>query len=126
MPRIPRTEFIEAISALAGEVWDFHERWGVEERLPDRPCERIAVRQPMLREEMRELDEEVESGDSALLAEEAADVAFVAMGHLAALERLTLPAVGTVVAKNAAKTGLSHYVDATSGKITRRSAANPA
>lgn len=115
-----RSEFIKAVSDLAAEVWDFHDRWDVHDRLPDEPAERMKVRQPLLQEEMLELDAEVVSDDTDALAEEATDVAFVAIGHLAALENLALDSIRTVVAKNAAKTDATHYIDDESGKITRR------
>ena len=124
MTRIPRSEFLSAITDLAAEVYDFHERWDVEERLPDSAIERMKIRQPMLREEMRELDDEVVTQDEIALAEEATDVAFVAIGHLAALQDLSLNAVETVVAKNAAKTDASHYINKETGKITRRDKAS--
>ena len=115
-----RTEFIKAVSELAAEVWDFHDRWDVHDRLPDLPAERMRLRRPLLQEEIRELDAEFDSDDSDALAEEAADVAFVAIGHLAALEGLALDSIRTVVTKNAAKTDITHFVDNTTGKITRR------
>lgn len=121
MTRVPRAEFLSAVTNLAAEVYDFHERWGVEERLPDSAVERMRIRQPMLREEMRELDDEVVTQDEIALAEEATDVAFVAIGHLAALQGLSLSAVEIVVTKNAAKTDASHYINRETGKITRRS-----
>ena len=124
MARVPRSDFLRAVTNLAAEVYDFHERWGVEERLPASAIERIRTRQPMLREEMRELDDEVVTQDEIALAEEATDVAFVAIGHLAALRDLSLNAVETVVAKNAAKTDASHYINKETGKITRRNKAS--
>jgi len=119
--RVPRSEFIRAVSDLAAEVYDFHERWGVEERLPESAIDRMRIRQPMLREEMRELDDEIVTKDEVALAEEATDVAFVAIGHLAALRELSLSSIETVIAKNAAKTDQSHYINKETGKITRRS-----
>ena len=120
MTLVPRSEFLSAVTNLAAEVYDFHERWGVEERLPDSAIERIKIRQPLLREEMGELDNEIVTKDETALAEEATDVAFVAIGHLAALQELSLLAVETVVAKNAAKTDATHYINRETGKITRR------
>ncbi len=120
MTLVPRSEFLSAVTNLAAEVYDFHERWGVEERLPDSAIERIKIRQPLLREEMGELDNEIVTKDETALAEEATDVAFVAIGHLAALQELSLVAVETVVAKNAAKTDATHYINRETGKITRR------
>ena len=124
MTLVPRSEFLSAVTNLAAEVYDFHERWGVEERLPDSAIERMRIRQPMLREEMRELDDEVVAQNEIALAEEATDVAFVAIGHLAALQELSLLAVETVVAKNAAKTDATHYINRETGKITRRDKAS--
>jgi hypothetical protein len=115
-----RSEFIKAVSELAAEVWDFHDRWAVHDRLPDSPAERMRVRRPLLQEEMRELDAELDADDTGALAEEATDVAFVAIGHLAALENLALESIRAVVCKNAAKTHATHYVDGLTGKITRR------
>ncbi len=115
-----RSEFIQAVSDLAAEVWDFHDRWDVHDRLPDSPAERMRVRRPLLQEEMRELDAELDTDDTDALAEEAADIAFVAIGHLAALEELALDSIKTVVSKNAAKSHTTHFIDDSTGKITRR------
>jgi NTP pyrophosphatase (non-canonical NTP hydrolase) len=115
-----RSEFIKAVSELAAEVWDFHDRWAVHDRLPYSPAERMRVRRPLLQEEMRELDAELDTDDDGALAEEATDIAFVAIGHLAALEGLALESIRTVVSKNAAKSHATHYIDDSTGKITRR------
>ena len=115
-----RSEFIQAVSELAAEVWDFHDRWDVHGRLPESPAERMRVRRPLLQEELRELDAELEATDADALAEEATDVAFVAIGHLAALEELALDSIRTVVSKNAAKSHATHFIDDSTGKITRR------
>ena len=120
MPNTDRNEFIAAISELAAEVWDFHDRWGVEGRLPASAFQRLRVRRPMLEEEMRELDAELDAGDLEALGEEATDVAFVAIGHLAAIEQLGIESARRVVRKNASKTDQTHYIDVTTGKITRR------
>ncbi len=120
MPNTDRNEFITAIGELAAEVWDFHDRWGVEGRLPESVFERLRVRRPMLEEEMRELDAELDASDLDALGEEATDVAFVAIGHLAAIEELGIESARRVVHKNASKTDRTHYIDLTTGKITRR------
>ena len=120
MALVMRSEFIKAVSDLAAEVWDFHDRWDVHDRLPDTPVDRMRIRQPMLQEEMRELDAEFDTDNTDALAEEATDVAFVAIGHLAALENLAFESIKSVVSKNAAKTGNTHFIDSSTGKITRR------
>ena len=77
-----RTEFIKAVSELAAEVWDFHDRWDVHDRLPDQPAERMRLRRPLLQEEIRELDAEFDSDDPDALAEEAADVLSISVPSL--------------------------------------------
>jgi hypothetical protein len=72
-----RERFVNTAARLAGEVYDFHERWALESGTP---LEVIIKRTPMLDEEVRELKEEVERPisefDEAKMAEEAADVLF--------------------------------------------------
>ena len=105
---------------LAGEVYDFHERWALE---PGTPLEVIIKRTPMLDEEVRELKEEVERPvsefDEAAMAEEAADVLFVALGHMEQLGAVGLSGMNAVTKKNVAKTTKSHFKHPLSGKVTR-------
>ena len=105
---------------LAAEVYDFHERWALESGTP---LEVIIKRSPMLNEEVRELKEEVERPvpefDEAKMAEEAADVLFVALGHMEQLGAIGLSGMNAVTAKNVAKTTKSHFKHPVSGKVTR-------
>ncbi|HJM53968.1 MAG TPA: MazG nucleotide pyrophosphohydrolase domain-containing protein [Dehalococcoidia bacterium] len=115
-----RERFVETAARLAAEVYDFHERWALESGTP---LEMIVRRTPMLDEEVRELKEEVERPaaefNEAAMAEEAADVLFVALGHMEQLGAMGLVGMDTVTAKNIAKTTKSHFKHPVSGKVTR-------
>ncbi|MCX8250996.1 MAG: hypothetical protein OTJ98_03995 [Dehalococcoidia bacterium] len=115
-----RERFVNTAARLAGEVYDFHERWALE---PGTPLEVIIKRTPMLDEEVRELKEEVERPvsefDEAAMAEEAADVLFVALGHMEQLGAVGLSGMNAVTEKNVAKTTKSHFKHSLSGKVTR-------
>jgi NTP pyrophosphatase (non-canonical NTP hydrolase) len=115
-----RERFVNTAARLAAEVYDFHERWALE---PGTPLEVIIKRTPMLDEEVRELKEEVERPVSefneAAMAEEAADVLFVALGHMEQLGAVGLSGMNAVTEKNVAKTTKSHFKHPISGKVTR-------
>ncbi|MBT3942954.1 MAG: hypothetical protein HOC77_03535 [Chloroflexi bacterium] len=115
-----RERFIATAARLAAEVYDFHERWALESGTP---LEVMVQRTPMLDEEIRELKEEVERPssefDEAAMAEEAADVLFVALGHMEQLGTVGLSGMEAVTAKNIAKTTGSHYKHPVTGKVTR-------
>ena len=53
------------------------------------------------------------------MAEEAADVLFVALGHMEQLGTVGLTGMETVTAKNIAKTTKSHFKHPETGKVTR-------
>jgi len=115
-----RERFVNTAARLAAEVYDFHERWALESGTP---LEVIIKRTPMLDEEVRELKEEVERPvsefDEVAMAEEAADVLFVALGHMEQLGAVGLNGMNAVTAKNVAKTTKSHFKHPVSGKVTR-------
>lgn len=118
-----RKQFVSAVAALAGEVYDFHERWGEGAGLPGPAAEVIRERIALLEEEVRELNAEVERPDDAVvpadIAEEASDVLFVAIGSLYRLGSGGVEAMDRVLRKNAAKTEQTHYVNRETKKITR-------
>ena len=115
-----REQFVAAAARLAAEVYDFHERWALESGTP---LEVMVRRTPMLDEEVRELREEVERPasefDEAAMAEEAADVLFVALGHMEQLGAAGLAGMDAVTEKNIAKTTASHFKHPVTGKVTR-------
>jgi NTP pyrophosphatase (non-canonical NTP hydrolase) len=114
-----REEFIKTVSEMADQVWDFHERWQFwpfdgQERPPSRA---IAERQAILDEEITELGEAVAAEDGEEIAAEAADVMFVAMGHVLSLREPGLAGVRSVTTKNAGKTEETHRIREDTGKL---------
>ncbi len=115
-----REIFVATAARLAGEVYDFHERWALESGTP---LEVLIRRTPMLDEEVRELKDEIERRaadfDEPAMAEEAADVLFVALGHMEQLGAVGLAGMEAVTVKNIAKTTKSHFKHPETGKVTR-------
>ena len=118
-----REEFVNSVAALAGEVFDFHARWGEGAGLPGPAAEVIRERKALLDEEIRELAAEVDRPDAEVVpadvAEEASDVLFVAIGHLYRLGTEGIAGMERVRHKNASKTEQTHYVNGLTKKITR-------
>ena len=117
-----REEFVQAAAQMAGQVWDFHERWSLEDRWPGGrpPAEAMADRRPLIEEELQELREAVESGDAAHICEEAADVLFVALGNVKSMGSAGAEGVRRVTEKNARKTTETHVIHPDTGKVTAR------
>ncbi len=114
-----REEFLKTVTEMADQVWDFHERWKFwpfdgQERPPSKA---ISERQAILDEEINELGEAVEADDSEEIAAEAADVLFVAIGHVLSLRETGLAGVRAVTLKNAGKTEATHRVRQDTGKL---------
>ena len=114
-----RDEFINVVSEMADQVWDFHERWKFWPfEGPDRPPSKaIAERQAILDEEIAELGEAVEAENGEEIAAEAGDVLFVALGHVLSLRRAGLAGVRSVTSKNAGKTEATHRIRVDTGKL---------
>lgn len=121
-----RERFITTSARLAAEVYDFHHRWALESGAP---VDVMRRRAPMLDEEVRELREEVDRPepdfDETAMSEEAADVLFVALGHMEQLGAAGLAGMEAVTAKNIAKTTKSHFLHPDTGKVTRRNRPEP-
>ena len=112
-------EFVQAVSEMAREVWDFHNRWGFGSGHFEntKPANVIDRRREILAEEIRELSEAVEEEDTTGVINEAADVLFVAIGHVEALGSAGLEGVRRVTAKNARKTEETHAIRQDTGKL---------
>ena len=112
--------------APAGSVYDFHQRFGVEQIDLDTDfAGTLAVlrsRLGFLAEELGEHAKGLNTGDARAAAEEMADVAFVALGTLLVLDAAGREACTAVAGKNDRKTGETHALDASSGKLVRRRA----
>ena len=117
---ISRAEFVDSVAAMAGEVWDFHDRFGVGSGQFDgqTPTEIISNRKNILDEEVAELAQalsENEGDDS--VASETADILFVAMGHVEAMGQAGVEGVHRIISKNAAKTNETHAIRPNTGKL---------
>ena len=116
---VSEEEFVQAVSDMAREVWDFHNRWGFGSGHfgDSKPSSIIDRRKAILAEEIRELRDAVEDEDSSAVCAEAADVLFVAIGHIEALGSAGLDGVRYVTAKNAGKTEDTHAIRHDTGKL---------
>ena len=121
----PRDEFISSITRLAGSVYDFHQRFGQYPATPVPTCEQslgvLRERLPFLVEEIGEFAQDLNKGHLENASQEIADVAFVAVGMLLALNGTGAEACHAVAHKNDGKTHQTHMIDASSGKLVRRS-----
>lgn len=116
---VSEEEFVKTVSDMAREVWDFHNRWGFGSgHFQDaKPANIITRRKEILAEEVRELSEAVEENDTTGILNEAADVLFVAIGHVEALGHAGLDGVRYVTTKNANKTEQTHAIRQDTGKL---------
>ena len=116
---VEEEEFVQVVSDMAREVWDVHNRWGFGSgHFEDaNPASVINRRKAILFEEVRELSEAVDENDSTAVCNEAADVLFVAIGHVEALGANGLDGVRHVTAKNARKTEETHAIRKDTGKL---------
>lgn len=116
---VSEEEFVKTVSDMAREVWDFHNRWGFGSGhfADSDPASIIERRKEILAEEVRELSEAVGEKDTVAIRNEAADVLFVAIGHVEALGSFGLEGVRHVTAKNANKTEKTHAIRQDTGKL---------
>ncbi len=116
---VSEEEFVKTVSDMAREVWDFHNRWGFGSgHFQDTtPANIITRRKEILAEEVRELSEAVDEDDTTGVLNEAADVLFVAIGHVEALGTAGLEGVRYVTNKNANKTEKTHAIRQDTGKL---------
>ena len=114
-----REEFVSAVAGMAAEVWDFHDRFGIDagSRATRASHEAIIERTPMLREEVEEMVAAANAKDEPETCHEAADVLFVAIGNMVSLGDAGIEGVRNVTAKNAAKTHETHAIRPDTGKL---------
>ncbi len=120
---INRREFVDSVARMAGEVWDFHNRFevGSGQFQGQSVTEIIANRTSILDEEFNELSQAISAkeGDEAV-ADETADILFVAMGHAEAMGFSGIEGLERVTNKSAAKTNETHAIRPDTGKVTPR------
>ena len=116
---VSRDEYVGAVTRMACEVWDFHNRWGFGSGMfaTVKASDVISERTPSLAEEIDELAAAAAAMDQQEVKDEAADVLFVAMGHIEALGADGIESVRRVTAKNAAKTEATHAIRHDTGKL---------
>ncbi len=114
-----REQFVNAVADMAAEVWDFHERFGIDGgSRATRSCHEVIIeRAPYLREEIEEMLEAANSKDEPETCHEAADVLFVAIGNIVSLGNAGEQGVRNVTAKNAGKTHETHAIRPDTGKL---------
>ena len=122
-----KADFIAAVSRLAESVYDFHARFDIpnfNDKTPtDAVFPRLNTRLAFLMEETGEHAKELNQGCLEQAADEMADVAFVAMGTLLELDSLGADACRQVADKNDKKTLKTHMVEASSGKLIKKTRA---
>lgn len=117
---VRREEFVDSVARMAAEVWDFHNRFevgsGQFEGLS--ATEIVANRTSILDEEVNELAQAISEneGDDAV-ADETADILFVAMGHAEAMGDPGIEGMDRVTNKSAAKTNDTHAIRPDTGKV---------
>jgi NTP pyrophosphatase (non-canonical NTP hydrolase) len=120
---VGRQEFVESVSRMAGEVWDFHNRFevGSGQFQGQSATEIVANRTSILDEEFNELAQAISEneGDDAV-ADETADILFVAMGHVEAMGTPGIEGIDRVTSKAAAKTNETHAIRPDTGKVLPR------
>jgi NTP pyrophosphatase (non-canonical NTP hydrolase) len=120
---VSRQEFVDSVSGMAGEVWDFHNRFevGSGQFEGQSATEIVANRTSILDEEFNELATAISEneGDDAV-ADETADILFVAMGHAEAMGTPGIDGIDRVTNKSAAKTNETHAIRPDTGKVLPR------
>ena len=120
---ISRRDFVDSVARMAGEVWDFHNRFevGSGQFQGQSVTEIIANRTSILDEEFDELSRAISAkeGDEAV-ADETADILFVAMGHAEAMGFPGIEGLERVTNKSAAKTNETHAIRPDTGKVIPR------
>lgn len=120
---INRRDFVDSVARMAGEVWDFHNRFevGSGQFQGQSVTEIIANRTSILDEEFDELSQAISAkeGDEAV-ADETADILFVAMGHVEAMGFPGIEGLERVTNKSAAKTNETHAIRPDTGKVIPR------
>ena len=120
---IGRRDFVDSVARMAGEVWDFHNRFevGSGQFQGQSVTEIIANRTSILDEEFDELSQAISAkeGDEAV-ADETADILFVAMGHAESMGSPGIEGIERVTNKSAAKTNETHAIRPDTGKVIPR------
>lgn len=114
-----KKKFIDAISSMGKEVWEFHNRFGLgsgkHKKLSAK--EIINKRKNILDEEIEEMFEAINSKDDKETLLELADVLFVLMGHVESTGNSGIQAINHITKKNSKKTIEKYAIRADTGKL---------
>jgi len=110
-----RDEFLNAITLMAGQVYDFHQRFGYAPN--EIWMDLMEDRMGMTDEEINEVKVEIKEGNIDFAIHEAADILFVAIGTIEVFKTFGNKAILEVVAKNMGKTDKTHAAREDTGKI---------
>ena len=117
-----KKDFVEALTAIAESVYDFHVRWDLLNSFKS-PHDTICDRENLLLEEIKELAAEYNKSNKEksveLLSREAADVLYVSVGSMLVLGDEGIKAMLQVSKKNNNKTRESHFFDEEVNKVKR-------
>ena len=120
---VGKQEFVDSMSRMAAEVWDFHNRFeiGSGQFEGQSATDIVANRTSILDEEFNELAQAISEKEGAeAVADETADILFVAMGHAEAMGRPGIDGTDRVSNKAAAKTSETHAIRPDTGKVLPR------
>jgi|GEM_PF-1799787 hypothetical protein len=109
------------ITALAGSVDSFHKRFEIVGSVTRAE---LLTRIPIQSEEVEELNKAILGESDSHVAQEAVDVLYVAIGTVLRLDPVVIEeAIRQVIAKNDAKTTLTHYRNQ-AGKVVSQTISN--
>lgn len=122
-----REEWVRRVGEMAGSVWDFHERFGVEniQRESTAGKEELEVIQralrnlPMVTEEVGELARAINKKEAEQIASESADIVYAGLSNCLSLGDYGQWGMNFVNTKNNAKSPKDHAYTG-KGKITRK------
>lgn len=124
MNNVSRDEFLSSISRLAASVYDFHERFRRPDEIESPSTAEylgaLRARLPLIVEELGEHSKELNNANLERASLELADVAFVAIGSVLALDTNGTGACHAVAIKNDSKNHNTHVYEESSGKLVRR------
>lgn len=119
---ITRGEFADVAAQMAGSVYDFHEKFGVDQ-LDHNTHEEVinagVFRLNLSMEELGEVASAMNRSQSEKMFDEFADVLYVALGNILRFGSLGCGAMVDVVTKNDSKNFDNYREDPNSGKLVK-------
>lgn len=120
---IEQHDFVRSVNRLAESVYSLHARFGlpsVDNADTDASMEVLRKRLALISEELGEHARELNRSNLQSAANEAIDIAYIALGTVLTLGRAGTDACYSIAAKNDNKTLSSHRSPGSTGKIIAR------